>query len=160
MELVEMDDLLKVLQDFADDMRDNYREHLENSGRYTTERTLIDSVRTEVVVGDNEYEVTMTLADYWKYVEDDTRPHFPPPSAILRWVEIKPVIPRPFDGGRIPTQKQLAFLIGRKISEEGTKGSHDLAITKDNVLAWYADRIAEALGHDMENYLHKVLAID
>lgn len=155
-----MDGLQKVLQDFAKDMRENYREHLEHSGRYTTERKLIDSVKTQVTVDGNAYEVTMTLADYWKYVEDDTRPHFPPPSAILRWVEIKPVIPRPFSGGRIPTPRQLAFLIGRKISEEGTKGSHDLAVTRENVLAWYADRISEALGHDMENYLRKVLAVD
>ncbi len=157
MELIDLTELQNVLQDFAKDIRENYQEHLEHSGRYTTERSLIDSVKTQVVVGDNAFEVTMTLKDYWKYVEDDTRPHFPPPSAIMRWVEIKPIIPRPFDNGRIPTQKQLAYLIGRKIADVGTKGSHDLAVTKENVLNWYRDKIAEALGRDAEKYLRSVI---
>ena len=157
MELVNLEEVQRVLRDFANDIRDNYKEHLEFSGRYTTERGLIDSVRTEVVAGDSAFEVTMTLRDYWKYVEEDTRPHFPPPDAILRWIEIKPIIPRPFANGKIPTQKQLAFLIGRKIARYGTEGSHDLATVKENVLSWYREKISEALGHDMENYIRNLV---
>lgn len=152
-----LDNLAAVLADLARDMRDNYKDRLQFSGRYTKERTLIDSVKTQVVVNDKAFEVTMTLADYWKYVEDDTRPHWPPRNAIARWIEIKPIIPRPDANGIRPTNQQLAFLISRKIAREGTKGSHDLQITKDNVIPWYRQRIAEALGHDMVNYIRKVI---
>lgn len=157
MELIELNELHKVLQDFANDIRDRYRDVLANNDHIAS-RNLYDSIKTQVVVEDNAYEVTMTLADYWKYVENDTRPHFPPPDAILRWIEIKPVIPRPDANGRIPTPKQLAFLIGRKISQEGTTGTHDLAQTKDNILPWYRERISQALGHDMENYIRKLVS--
>lgn len=164
MELIDLSELQKVLQDLANDIRDNYKEHLQFNDRYTergvpsgySER-LIDSVKTQVVVGDNAYEVTMTLNDYWKYVEDDTRPHFPPVSKILEWVNIKPVIPRPDANGRIPSPKSLAYLIGRAISERGTKGTHDLEKVKDGVIPMYRERIAAALGRDMENYIRKIV---
>ena len=164
MELIDLSELQRVLQDLANDIRDNYKEHLRYNDRYTergvpsgySER-LIDSVKTQVVVGDNAYEVTMTLNDYWKYVEDDTRPHFPPVSKILEWVNIKPVIPRPDANGRIPSPKSLAYLIGRAISERGTKGTHDLEKVKDGVIPMYRERIAAALGRDMENYIRKIM---
>lgn len=164
MELIDLTELQQVLQDLANDIRDNYKEHLQYNDRYTERgvpsgysKRLIDSVTTQVVVGDNAYEVTMTLNDYWKYVEDDTRPHFPPVSKILEWVNIKPVIPRPDANGRIPSPKSLAFLIGRAISERGTKGSHDLEKVKDGVIPMYRERIAAALGRDMENYIRKIV---
>ena len=164
MELIDLTELQQVLQDLANDIRDNYKEHLQFNDRYTEKgvptgysEKLIDSVKTEVVVGDNAYEVTMTLNDYWKYVEDDTKPHFPPPDAILRWIEVKPVIPRPGSNGKIPTPKQLAYLICRKISIEGTTGTHDLAKTKEDILPWWREQISQALGHDMENYIRKVV---
>ena len=157
MELIDLTELQKVLQDLANDIRDNYKEHLEFNDRYTKEHKLIDSVKTQVVVGDQAYEVTMTLNDYWKYVEYDTKPHFPPVSKILEWVEIKPVIPRPLASGKIPSPKQLTFLIGRAIYEHGTTGTHDLEKVKDGVIPWYKEKIAIALGHDMENYIRKLV---
>ena len=164
MELIDLTELQKVLQDLANDIRDNYKEHLQFNDRYTERGVptgysdkLIDSVKTQVVVGDNAYEVTMTLNDYWKYVEYDTKPHFPPPNKILEWVEIKPVIPRPLASGKIPSPKQLAFLIGRAIYEHGTKGSHDLEKVKEGIIPFYKEKIAAALGHDMENYIRKIV---
>ena len=164
MELIDFTELQQVLQDLANDIRDNYKEHLQYNDRYTEKgipsgysARLIDSVRTQLVVGDNAYEVTMTLNDYWKYVEDDTKPHFPPVSKIMEWVQIKPVLPRPLANGKLPSPKQLAFLIGRAISEHGTKGSHDLQQVKDGVIPFYRDKIAAALGHDMEHYIRKVV---
>ena len=164
MELIDLTELQQVLQDLANDIRDNYKEHLQFNDRYTEKgvptgysEKLIDSVKTQVVVGDQAYEVTMTLNDYWKYVEYDTKPHWPPIDKILEWVEIKPVIPRPLASGKIPSPKQLTFLIGRKIYNEGTNGTHDLEKVKDGVIPFYRDKIAAALGRDMENYIRKVV---
>lgn len=162
-QLIDFTELQQVLQDLANDIRDNYKEHLEFNNRYTEKdpsgysERLIDSVKTQVVVGERAWEITMTLNDYWKYVEYDTRPHFPPISKILEWVKIKPVIPEPDAYGRIPSQKSLAFLIHRAIGKHGTKGSHDLEKVKDGVIPWYKEKISQALGHDMENYIRKII---
>ena len=175
MELIDLTELQQVLQDLANDIRDNYKEHLQFNDRYTERgvptgysQKLIDSVKTQVVVGDNAYEVTMTLNDYWKYVEEGVRGDKNPSSPyknpgwkaypfILRWIDIKPVIPRPLGNGKLPTPKQLGFLITRAIVENGTQGSHDLEKVKDGVIPWYKEKIAIALGHDMENYIRKLV---
>ena len=167
MELLELTELQKVLQDFAKDIRDRYRDVLANNDHIAS-RKLVDSIKTQVLVGDNAYEVTMTLENYWKYVEEDTPPHWPPRDAILKWIAVKPIIPRPDDNGRIPSPKQLAFLIGRAMAGKspnqeklknpngGTTGTHDLAQTKDALLPFYKERLSIALGHDVENYIRKI----
>ena len=156
-ELIQLNEVIQTLIDLANDMEENYKEHLAQSGRYTMDYALIDSVECHVRVDDRGYEVTMTLNDYWKYVENDTKPHFPPPEKILQWIQIKPIFPRPDSLDRKPTENQLAFLIGRKIYNEGTKGSHDLEKTKDTLLPFYKERLSIALGHDVENYIRKLV---
>lgn len=155
-ELIDFTELQQVLQDFAKDIRERYMDVLANNDHIASKK-LMDSIKTEVVVGKYSYEITMTLEHYWKYVEYDTKPHFPPPSAILKWIQVKPVIPRPDKNGRIPTPKQLAFLIGRHIDTYGTTGTHDLQQTKDDIIAWYKDKISAALGRDMTNYIRKLV---
>lgn len=167
-QLIDLTELQQVLEEMALDIRKNYREHLKLHGRYTTEWKLIQSVKTQVVVGDKAYEVTMTLNDYWKYVEEGVRGDKNPSSPynnpgwkaypfIMHWIDIKPVIPRPLGNGDLPTPKQLAYLITRSIVEKGTQGSHDLEVVKENVIPWYRERLAAALGHDIENYIRKVV---
>lgn len=156
-ELVELTELQQVLQDYAKDIQERYKEVLANNGHIAS-NALVNSIKTEVVVGELAYEVTMTLEDYWKYVEYDTKPHFPPPNALLKWIEVKPVIPRPGKNGRIPTPKQLAFLIGRHINTYGTTGTHDLQQTKDDIFTWYQERLSVALGHDISNYIRKLVS--
>ena len=62
MELLDLTELQKVLQDFATDIRDRYRDVLA-SNDHIASRKLVDSIKTQVVIGDNYYEVTMTLED-------------------------------------------------------------------------------------------------
>lgn len=148
--------LLLALQDLAGDVEKNYKEHLEQSDRVAS-GDLLRSISTEIEVKGTRYIVWLNLADYWKYVEWDTKPHWPPPDAIRRWIFIKPVIPRPLANGKLPTAEQLTFLISRKIATEGTKGSHDLKRTLDAVLPAYEERLLEALHRDALEYIEKVL---
>lgn len=162
-ELFDPYELRQALMDLARDIRDAYVENLTQSKHYTTEYALIDSVRTDVVVDGREFSVVMTLNDYWKYLEEDTKPHFPPPDKLLQWIEIKPIsIPKNY--AKIPTpakleryKRSLAYLIGRKIAREGTKGTHDLQRAKDALIPYYEQRLQEALGRDVERYIRKVM---
>lgn len=173
--LMDLSNLQKVLEDFAKDIRENYKEHLQYHDRLTQKKPsnvkqkLIDSIETHVVQGDREFLVTMDLNAYWKYVEEGVQGKENPRSPyknpgwkayphIYEWVEIKPIIPRPGKNGKLPSTKSLAYLITRGIVQNGTQGTHDLAVTKENVLNWYRDRISEALGRDMERYIAKVFA--
>ena len=149
--------VLAVLRDYAAEVRNLYQDNLIRHDRIAS-GGLLNSAECRVNIGDRSYEVVMTLEDYWRYVEEDTRPHWPPVDAILRWIQIKPVIPRPDAAGRIPTPRQLAYLIGRKIARKGTEGSHDLADAVEEMNRRYADRLSEALGADVSEYITYVFA--
>lgn len=155
-ELFTPSNTLRILQELAQDVEQNYKEHLEQHGRIAS-GDLLRSISTEIEVRGTTYIVWLNLADYWKYVEEDTRPHWPPKAAIDRWIFIKPVLPRPDSNGKIPTPQQLSYLIRRKIALEGTKGTHDLRDTENAVLPMYEERILEALERDVLDYVERVL---
>lgn len=146
--------LLKVLEDLAKDIRENYKEHLELHDRIAS-GDLLRSVSTEVEVKGTTYTVWLNLADYWEYVENDTKPHWPPKAAIDRWIFIKPVLPH--GSPKPPSPEQLSFLIRRKIAKEGTKGTHDLRDTERAVLPMYEELLLEALQRDALEYIEKIL---
>lgn len=157
--LIEWPHVEAVLQSFAEAVREQYRQNLKEHDHYTTLGTdtrLVDSVTAFVEAGASAYEVKMTLNDYWKYVEEGTKPHWPPPKAILKWVQIKPVIPRPYNG-RIPSEKSLAFLISRKIAREGTKGTHDLAQARASTIEAFRWQLVEALAEDAAQMIFKFI---
>lgn len=156
MELLEYPHLAEVLREFSDYFRNDYEQRLIGHDRYATGE-LLESIRTEVRAGGTTYEVVVHLRDYWKYIEDDTRPHFPPTDALLRWVQVKPTLPRPFIlNGKEVSPKSLAYLIGRKISRVGTKGTHDLADAKKTTMDTFKARVRAALGHDLRDWIRKV----
>ena len=165
-QLLEFSETAAVLKRLADDVKAGYIDQLRQNGHFTTlgsNPRLIDSVETVVTVDGYSFTASLRLKDYWIFVEEDTAPHWPPQDAIRRWVEIKPVIPRPDASGRIPTPKSLAFLIARRMAglspsglPGGTKGTHDLQKAKDAIIPMYMDEIAEALRTDVARYVRAV----
>ena len=145
----DMPNLRAVLEEYGVALRNAYQDNLISSDRIATGQ-LLNSVEVRVD-GPNggTWSVVLSLESWWKYVEDDTRPHWPPRSAILSWIQAKPVLPRPLKNGKLPKPEQLAFLIQRKISREGTKGTHDLERAEQALLGTYMPRIAEAFQKDL-----------
>ena len=111
----------KVAQEFIN----AYRQRVKDSGHYASGR-LNDSLSAKVWADAESVTVTIDGEAYAKYLNTGTRPHWPPVDAILEWIRVKPVLPRPMANGKLPTERQLAFLIGRKISKYGTPATHIL----------------------------------
>jgi len=156
-QLINTDHLAAVLQEYAVAVRNKYQDRLILHDRIAT-GDLLNSVEAHVDYDGGTYEVKLDLADYWRYIEMDTEPHWPPPSAILKWIQAKPVLPRPLKNGKLPTPQQLAFLIGRHIAVFGTKGKPDLTDTVEEMNRAFQERIAAALAADTANYIRKVIA--
>ena len=157
--LLRLDNTERVLQEYAVEFRNMYQDNLIRSDRIASGE-LLNNIRTQVRVNGTTYEVLLTLSDYWKYVEDDTRPHWPPRNAILQWVRIKPVIPRPDAYGRIPTPQSLAYLISRKIARFGTEGSHDLRKTQQVMNADIRQRLEEAFALDVSESFARFIRLE
>jgi hypothetical protein len=75
------------------------------------------------------FRVYFNLESYWKWLEYGRRPGKQPPiEPIYNWIKIKPIIPKAING-KIPSQKQLAFVISKSIGEHGTKAYSPLKKT-------------------------------
>ena len=163
-ELIEFPRTIEVLGHLADDVRAGYIDQLKKHGhptRYGTDR-LSDTITTQVEVDGKKFTASLNMNHYWEYLEEGTGPgrgrdrYWPNSAAIAKWIEVKPVIPRPDDNGRIPTPQQLTFLISRKIHDEGTQGTHGFQTTRDAVLPMYYEKIEQALAQDIGDYIWKV----
>ena len=90
-----------------------------------------------------------------------SRAAFPPVSAIMDWISVKPILPRPDASGKMQQlrPKSLAFLIGRKIHEEGIEPHPALATTIQELDRLYKDKIAKALGRDVGAYIRTLISL-
>lgn len=163
--LMDFPALRAVLQDLADDIKAGYIDQLTVDDHIAS-GDLINTMKVEVRQGDRAFSVTMDVNKYWKYLEEGISPtgKYGNPGwkaypFIREWIDIKPVIPRPGPDGRIPSPKQLAYLITRKIVEEGTTPSRNLEKTKDAILPVYMDRIAAAVLEDSTRIIRKVVSL-
>ena len=170
--LLELTELQQVLREYAKDAREIYKYQISLGGKNAS-RKLIDSVKSQINVNGTEYEVVLKLQDYWKYIEGGRKgtessppgakykAAFPPVDAILNWILVKPVLPRPSADGKMEKlrPKSLAYLIGRKIKEEGIEPHPALKTTQEELMKMYRERLSAALGHDVSAYIAKVVAV-
>lgn len=153
--------LIQVLKRYGDVLVERYREGLKDGDHIAT-GNLYDSVRSEVEVSGQRFLVEFTMPFYGEYLEQGTEPHFPPIDAIEKWIRVRRIAPRRDDQGRLPTERQLAYLIARKISEEGTKPTHLFeqanALTFREMNKLIEDAIAKDLGNNLEEILRSLNA--
>ena len=112
------------------DLLARYKTAITNNG-HTASGNLASTASYKVEVSGKYIELIFVLQDYWKYLENGTKPHFPPIDAIEKWIIAKPIIPRAISE-KVPSTRQLAFSIARGISKHGTKATKLLQKTIDN----------------------------
>jgi hypothetical protein len=169
-QLIDFTELQQVLKDYAKDAAKIYKYQISLGGKNAS-RELIESVSSKIVVGSSSYEVVLNLQKYWKYVEGGRKGKvssppgavykaaFPPVKAILDWILVKPILPRPDKDGNLEKfrPKSLAYLIGRKIEQEGIEPFPALDTTKEELDKMYHEKLSVALGHDISNYIRKII---
>ena len=149
------ENLTSVLNDFGKFLVEEYKDKLILEDVNASDN-LYNSVTYMVEKNNTTYEVKLNLMYYWKYVENGRRAgaKMPPISAIEKWIEVKPVLPRPMSNGKLPTNKQLAYLIARKISIDGIAPRPLLQQSVDEVWRSMQEFIAEALAKDMQKEIN------
>ena len=154
--------LFNTLNEYCEKFKDLYVENLKNDDRVASGQ-LINNVKTEVKAGNDTFEVVLQVADYYQWLENGRKAgKFPPVDAILDWIKVKNILPTPDKNGKLPTEKQLAFLIGRAIKENGTikdkgyDGGHYVKKTMEALNTEYINRLHEALQKDFDEYSIKI----
>lgn len=131
------------------------KDRLEENGSNATHQ-LSNSIK-DIVKFDGKYlTVSIQLEEYYKYVENGRKAgKFPPVEKIKEWIKVKPVLPYT-KGKRLPNENQLAYLIGRKIAREGTRGNPFLEPTiRDFKLV---DKIYAAVNSMLTNEINKAVS--
>lgn len=148
--------LVEVLDAYGKTLVERYREGLIDGDHIATEN-LYHSVNTEVTLNGNSFLVEFRMPYYGEYLEQGTSPHFPPMDAIERWIRAKKIVPRRDNQGKLPTERQLSFLIARKISEEGTPRTG--IFEKANALTFneWSSLIDEAITDDLNTNLEEII---
>ena len=118
------------IKKIAGDLLERYKNEIRKS-KHSASGDLVNTARYMCTFNGKWFEVIFQLEEYWKYLENGTRPHFPPTEPIEKWIRVKHIIPSSI-GGKVPTTKQLAFLIARGISEHGTQPTKLLQKTIDS----------------------------
>jgi hypothetical protein len=173
-ELITFPKTEEVLKRMAEDVKAGYIDQLNVNKHPTSygQNRLSDTITTIVSVDGQKFSASLKMNYYWKFLEEGTKPHWPPSDAIAKWIEVKPVIPRPDGNGRIPTPKQLAFLIGRAMAGQspnqanlknpqgGTKGTHGFQKTRDAIVPLYVEELERAFNEDIGFYIMRVFKMN
>lgn len=149
---------LTTIQNIINEFTDTLKSVISSNGSNAS-GTLSKSITGIVKMNDKYLTVSISLEDYWKYIEYGTNPHFPPVDKIREWIRVKPVLPRPLASGKLPTENQLAFLIGRKISKFGTKPKPFLNNTKEefNLVGKVYNATLELITKQLEQEINEEL---
>ena len=148
--LIDLPHVQAVMEEMAIAIRNEYQDNLIRNDRIAS-GDLLNNIEYEVTRGDFTYTIYVKMKDYWYYVENGRKAgKWPPIQNILDWIKMKPVLPRPNAEGKLPTPQQLAFLIARKIGEEGTEGTQDLRKATDTIWDTFEDRLYEAIDEDVD----------
>ena len=141
----------RVLNEFGNAFVELYRKKL-NEGKINASYELNNTLQYIVDVNGQTLEVVVMLQDYWKYIENGRRAgaKMPPISAIEQWIEVKPIIPKIYNG-KLPTVHQLAYLIARSIANNGIPPKPILQQSIDELITSFYEKIEEAVKHDIEN---------
>lgn len=119
------DEMRKICQDFLE----RYKQSLKDNNHIAS-GNLYNTAAYKTNINGSWFELTFVLDEAWRYLENGTRPHFPPINAIENWIRVKKIVPKAVND-KVPTTHQLAYLISRKISEVGTKPTKLLQQTID-----------------------------
>ena len=114
---------MKALNDFGNFIITNYKSQLEAEQMNNGE--LYRKISYSVSTVNSGWVISVSLADYWKYIENGRRAgaKMPPLEVIEKWIDVKQIKPHAMTlkSGKtvIPTPPQLPFLIARSIGKKG-----------------------------------------
>lgn len=154
MENIQFKNTIAFLNDFGKELVENYKDRLI-LGDINASDNLYDSVRCRVDAGTaGRLDVKLTLAHYWRYIEEGrVKGIWPPIDAIEKWIEVKPIIPRPNDNGELPTNRDLAFRFANKIFREGIPAKPILEKSIEEIWGVFEEFLQDALSKDISSEL-------
>ena len=149
---IPLPNVTNVLTLYKTRMEELLKKKIEEKGNIAS-GNLLASIHTRLEVEGDVYEVWLDTLKYLKFLDTGTKPHFVPEEPILKWIKAKRLPCRELTGDKkLPTEKQLAYLVRKSISEKGTKAYNTFTETLEDLNNEYIPLIENALRQDIYNY--------
>lgn len=116
-----MEDIQNKLDKELNIFRQQFAQKLLDKG-WTT--NLAEKMTWDIQDDNLGLSIHIDLPEYaWflEYGTKDSKPHMPPLKAILDWIKVKQILPRPKDG-KLPTNVDLAWAIAKSAEKKGLGG--------------------------------------
>ena len=140
-----------LLNSFAQTIVNRYKDKISEYSSGKLYKTIDYSITSQ----NDSYLVTINLEEYWKYIEKGRRAgaKMPPVEAIENWIKVRKILPRPvtLKSGkqRVPTVKQLAYVIARSIAKEGIKPRPFMRETIEETMRDFQSKLTAAVREDV-----------
>lgn len=144
--------LHKVLEEYGNRFIQLAKDKMGMNKSYATGE-LADTMETVVEINDEYFKVSIKLQDYWYYLENGTKPHFPPLQAIKEWVEVKGITPEERNG-YTPSIEQLPYMIQKSIGKYGTEAHPFFNENKEIVYKEFENNIIYAIDEDIAEWVN------
>lgn len=121
---------------------------------------LVDEAKMNIRSTPSDIDIIFSNVDYWEVMEvGRSAGTYAPPESIQFWVRTKPIIPEVSQGRnklgqftslrKAPTEKQLAFLVNRKLFEKGIPGTFAYADAQAQVTIQLGDELNAVIAEDI-----------
>ena len=154
--------LERVLNEFADEVITTARGNLDTNNTNAS-HYLYDSLDKIVKVpdadgNDSYFSVSISLADYWRYVEEGTGPGHVPDARGTYWPKIQPLKDWVSNKPGVPKDDAFAYAVRGKIHASGTTAQPFFQPAVDEALARFEIRIEEAIEQDIYDYINGLVS--
>lgn len=154
MDKIRWTNLNAVLERYAEAFIKNAQQNLDKNDSNASGALQRSMELDKIVIDDRMMKVTISLEDYWYYLEHGRKAgKMPPIQPIIEWIESKPVPPK-VEG---LTVRQRAFAIARSIGKNGTKPHPFFESAKQQTWKQFKDEIAEAVHEDIAVYIEEAV---
>lgn len=139
-----MEHVRKVLDEMGYELKREVRDKIYAENAVAT-GDLLNSIDFAVEEdADGTLTLYLTHADYFHYVNENTKPHWAPIAPLIQWVQDKPL------ATSLPEVKSIAYAVKQKIKDEGTQGHYFLEAALNGLLEKYYPLIVDAIYADIE----------
>ena len=149
--------ILRIIQNWGNEFIKALQNNLLKKKSKATGQ-LYEKIEPSFKQTDTGYKMTISMMDYWKYIEDGRPPTKGGGNGkvyrnIFEWIKYKPDLQREIarSPDRIAATKSLAYVITRKIHREGTQPKPFIApalkqVTTQTLAERVGKYIADTLG--------------
>ena len=147
---MEFKNVVQFLNDFGKELADKYKRKLVNDDAVASGK-LLNSIKYIFKKNNTSFEISMEMAEYWKYVENGRKSGaFKKIKDTSKLVSVKKVIPRP-NKGKLPTANNL---VGK-----GIKPRPFFNDSIDELMQYLEDGLEAAFTKDVEAEMDKITVL-